>query len=284
MWIVASLIMDSKERSESFDSWVEQTDALLTVPEIRAALGVTLAEEMQMLNGQAFLPNIRDDNVSIPKAYRDSNGHAVVPTASALGVTLTRSALMPTPERRQKMLEELRTRNISFAQIVLGKELVQTVWQAKERDRRIMGGYPSVTRALMRTPVHGLDFIGRSYLSYMARENYATYIRGATCIHELLHVRDSRKEDYSDGDEARTLKVLREMRGHAAGAIVIRHGLATGALTPGDINDSGSLSLRVDQKRERLGISTAALFSHGETYLPLLKSAIGDETNLYRSR
>lgn len=275
--------MTNQEYITSFDTWVEHSDAVLNVPEIRAAIGEPLAAEMQALNAEAFLPNISGNHVMVPARYRKSDGHAIVPQQSALGFTLTPRAVLPTPMRRENMLADLRSQNVRFPTWDLNKELLRTVRHMPDSNRRVtLSAFAQVVYVRTRTPNYQLGFIGRSFLTYgVHRFKNPDMISAATQLHELLHVRDNYVGSYTNEPRSVSEKVLAEMRGHAVGAIVLRHALVTGQATPELISDDGTLSMIVDAKREALGISVAELLSDSHNLIQKV-GVIGSEQNLYK--
>lgn len=276
--------MINREYTASFDTWVEHTDAVLNMPEIRAAIGEPLAAEMQTMNGEAFLPNIGDNYVTIPLRYRKSDGHAIVPQQSALGFTLAPRATFPTPTRREAMLADLGSQQKArFPAWELHKELLRTAYGTTARHRRVLRqGFAEVVQLRTSTPKYRLGFMGRSFLTYGThRFKDPDMISAATQLHELLHVRDNRIHPYTNEARSMAEKVLAEMRGHAVGAIVLRHALATGQATPEAINAEGTFSMIVDAKREALGISVTDLLSDSPDLLQKV-GVIGSEENLYK--
>ncbi len=62
----------------AFDFMVESTDVALGHPNVVAELGA-LAADLRYLNQTAFMPNVRDGRLSLPKRQRDTANIAVVP-------------------------------------------------------------------------------------------------------------------------------------------------------------------------------------------------------------
>ena len=105
MFFVSS---ERRVQAAAFDALRESADRVLRLPDVRSRLG-SRAMELAAINDGAFLPDVRDNHVSIPRKQRGTDNVAVIPTAVLdQGRPLSIDPTMFYPTRRMQRLVSAR--------------------------------------------------------------------------------------------------------------------------------------------------------------------------------
>lgn len=203
----------------AFDSIVEGAEAMLQHPSVQEALGSTQVKQYSTILDGAYLPNIRDGYVSLPRVEYRTDNVAFIPVLAsdnAVGLHIQPSMLTPTQRRFDAIHNRSAQRHgVSHAQTA--QSLVGPILSQRELLPENLAALPVGVQA--RTSAVAVE-VGSDKLALTPRPHVMFGVglaeqsrisRGAKVVHELQHVIDVEKlfklprdpEDWIVGSEMR---------------------------------------------------------------------------------
>lgn len=250
------------ERGQKFEEWQQTTGEALQRPGVRQQLG-QLGVRLIELNQNAFLPNVRHAEVSVPRRYLDTNHIGVLPyLASDHDLKPHDTLLQPTPTRRERIRELLGQQGLDNSDHALGAFIRRSVAQIAEDEsaafvnprRNVSGGAPSHHDEATGILVASRPLVVPKWQEIPRHQA----LRTAVGAHELVHAVDV-EELMGEPDvfyRART-----ELRGYRVGAVVAEDAIASGELTRWRYEHDDNITVEMEEIRQSYGIDSDILLN-----------------------
>jgi hypothetical protein len=205
-------IREQSERFREFDHMIEVTDQVFADPRVTTALG-DYAKILFDIHSSAYLPNIRNGVISIPKQYRSTDSVAVVPLLEddlSEGLRRGKTFTWPALSRSAFLTAELKARSPRMTRYGVAKKLkdyivlaeeygelseITSEWNSIEASMptgpeglRIAGGFSGIEGTL-----EGLETAYTSrplILLYPHMSELSRVSIAAKLIHEYVHVKN----------------------------------------------------------------------------------------------
>jgi hypothetical protein len=250
------------ERLRKFEELQRTTDEVLHRPRVQQKLG-RLGTRLIELNQTAFLPNVSDRVVRVPRQYLDTDSVGILPYLySDYDLKPHDTLLQPTPARRERLRLALGRMGLANSEQALEEFIHSAIDQMSNEERSALvnpvynAGGGAVSHYDANT---GLLVASRSLVVPRWQDlSEPGVVKGGVVAHELVHAVDV-NELMSEPNiyyHART-----ELRGYGVGAIIAEDAIERGEMTRQQYESDDNITAEVEEARQEYGIDADVLLN-----------------------
>jgi len=252
------------ERGQKFEDWQRITAEVLGRPGVQQQLG-QLGAQLAKLNRNAFLPDVRHSEVSMPRRQLATDNVGILPyLASDSNLRPHDTLLQPTPARRERTRALLGQASLDNSDRALDAFIQRSIAQMDAGGRQ---AFVNPRRAVSGGAVSHYDedtsilVASRPLVVPNWQELPSSRVlRGAIGTHELVHALDVEE---LMGEPHIYYRARTELRGYRVGAVVAEDAIASGELSRWLFEYDDNITMEVEEIRQTHGIDAEALLNGG---------------------